>query len=172
MDKNVHMLNVLEKFFEKARGRKLVAMEFLRLGIKVNGKGKIYAGSIELPPVKIARALGVDRRVVIETAHAIATNEKLLHIFYRLEPRAFIGNAAKELGFDVVEIRADPKRKGIVVAVTKVLADAGIVIRQVISDDPDLFPNPVLTVVVDGKLNAVVIKKLKELTFTHEILIK
>lgn len=166
------MIDLLEKFFEKARGRKLVATEFLRLGLKVDGKGKIYVGRIEIPPAKIGRALGVDRRVVIETAKAIAEDDKLLQIFYRLEPRAFLGNAAKELGFDVVEIHAEPKMIGVVAAATKILADSGIVIRQVISDDPDLFPEPVLTIIIDGKLNARVIKKLKELEFAKAIVIK
>lgn len=166
------MLRIIEDFFEHARGRKLVATEFLRLGLKVDGRGKIYVGNIEIPPAKIGRALGVDRRVVIETAKAIANDDKLLQIFYRLEPRAFIGKAAKELGFDTIEIRADPKKKGIVATVTKILADGGILIRQVISDDPDLFPDPVLTIIIDGKLNAKVIKKIKELEFAKEVLIR
>ena len=157
------MLDLLEKFFENARGRKLVVTEFLRLGLKVDGQGKIYVGAIELAPAKIGRALGVDRRVVIDTANAIAGDEKLLQIFYRLEPRAFIGNAAKDLGLDSIEIRADPKKKGIVAEVTKVLAENNILIRQVISDDPELFPDPVLTIIIEGKLNTRVIKKLKEL---------
>ena len=163
---------MLERFFEHARGRKIVATEFLRLGLKVDGKGKIYVGKIELPPAKIARAIGVDRRVVIDTAKAIANDDKLLQIFYRLESRAFIANAAKELGFDAIEIRANPKGKGIIAAVTKILADNGIVIRQIISDDPDLFPDPVLSIIIDGKLSAKVIKKLKELKFAESILIK
>ncbi len=166
------MLEMLESFFRNARGRKQVATEFLRLGLKVDGEGGIYVGNIELAPAKIARALGVDRRVVIDTARAIAKDPKLLRIFYRLEPRAFMGNAAKELGFDTVEIRADPKGKGIVAAVTGILADEGVVIRQIITDDPDLFPDPVLTIIIDGKLNARAIKKLKGLEFAESILIR
>ncbi|MDE1860494.1 MAG: amino acid-binding protein [Candidatus Micrarchaeota archaeon] len=166
------MIEILDDFFRNARGRKVVATEFLLLGLKVDGKGKVYAGRIEIPPAKIARALGVDRRVVIDTAKAIASDDKLLHIFYRLEPRAFMGNSAKELGFDTIEIRADPKRKGVVAAVTKVLSDESIVIRQIVSDDPDLFPDPVLTIIIDGKLNAEVIKKLKELKFANAITVK
>ena len=169
---NIHMIKILDKFFENARGRKIVATEFLRLGLKVDGKGKVYAGRIELPPAKIARALSVDRRVVIDTAKAIAQDDKLLQIFYKLEPRAFMGNSAKVLGLDAVQIRADPKKKGIVAAVTKVLADEGIVIRQVISDDPDLFPDPVLTIIINGKLSASVIKRIKELPFATEISFK
>ena len=93
-------------------------------------------------------------------------------IFHNLEPRAFLGNSAKELSFDTVVIRADPKKKGIVASVTKVLADGGIVIRQIISDDPDLFPDPVLTIIIDGRLSAGIIKKLKELPAASSITIK
>ncbi len=166
------MLKLLESFFENARGRKLVAVEFLRLGLRVDGSGKIYVGMVEIQPAKIGRALGVDRRVVIETAKAIADDDELLPIFYRLEPRAFIGNAAKVLGFDTIEIHANPKKKGIVAGVTTVLADEGITIRQVISDDPDLFPEPVLTIIIDGKLEATVIKRLKELKFAESISVR
>lgn len=166
------MLKLLEDFFANARGRRLVAVEFLKSGFRVDAKGKIYAGAVELAPAKIGRALGVDRRVVIETAREISRNEKLLKIFHWLTPRAFMGNAARELGYDSIELHADPKKKGIVSAVTKVLADEGIMIRQVISDDPELFPEPVLTVIIDGKLNSRVIRKLKELKFAESILIK
>ncbi len=166
------MNKLLNEFFGNARGRKTVATELLRLGLRVDGKGGIFAGSIELTPAKIARALKVDRRVVIETAKDIAEDDKLLQIFYKLEPRAFIGNSAKELGFDSIEIRADPRKKGVVAAVTKILAQEGIVIRQTISDDPDLFPDPVLSIIIDGKLNARVINKLKSLPFATSITIK
>lgn len=166
------MLKLLEEFFENAHGRKAVATALLRYGLRVDSTGKIRFGNIEVPPAKIARALSIDRRVVIATARAIASDNKLLQIFYRLEPRAFFGNAAKELGFDAIEIRADPKKKGIVAAVTKIIADDGIVIRQVMSDDPDLFPDPILTVIIDGKLPIRTIKKLKEAKFAHSVLIK
>ena len=166
------MLDVLEKFFKNARAKQVVAFEFLRLGLKVDSKGNIFAGNIEVAPVKIARALNVDRRVVIETARAIASDEKLLHIFFKLEPRAFIGNAAKEFGFDSIEIRADAKKKGIVAAVTKLLAEEGVVIRQIVTDDPELYPDPVLTIVIDGRLNSKLIKELKELDFAEKVMLK
>lgn len=166
------MLKILEKFFEKARGRKAVATEFLRLGLKVSGEGKIYAGSIEIPPAKIARAIGVDRRVVIETARDIANDDKLLQVFYHLEPRAFLGNAAKELGFDTIIIRANPSKKGIISEVTKILSDHKILVRQIISDDPEIFPDPVLTIIIGEKLNSKVIKKLRELKFAESITIR
>ncbi len=166
------MKKVLERFPENARVRRLVAAEFLRLGLKVDGSGKVFVGKIEIPPAKIGRALGVDRRVVIETARSILEDDKLLQIFYRMESRAFIGNVAKELGFDTVEIRADPNKVGIVAAVTGILADEGMAIRQVISDDPDMFPDPVLTIIINGSISARAIKRLKASKVANSISVR
>jgi uncharacterized protein len=166
------MLDLVEREFKHARGRQLVAKEFLRIGIKIDSKGKIYVKNIEIAPAKISKALKVDRRVVIDTAKAIAGNEKLLQIFYRLSPRAFLGDAGKELGFSVIEIRANPKEKGIVAKITKVLADNNVMIRQIITDDPELFPDPVLTVIAEKKINAKTITELKALEIIKSVLIK
>ena len=166
------MKKILKSFPESARARRLVAAEFLRLGLKVDGAGRIFVGSIEVPPAKIARALDVDRRVVIETATFIAKDDKLLQIFYRMESRAFMGNVAKELGFDTIEIRADPDKVGIVAAVTRILADENIAIRQIIGDDPDIFPDPVLTIIINGRISARAIKRLKASNVASSISIK
>jgi hypothetical protein len=166
------MIKAIDDFFANARGRKVIAEEMLRLGLRVDPKGRIFASGIEISPAKMGRALGVDRRVVIQTAKSIAEDEKLFQIFSRLCPRAFLGDAAPELGFDVIEIRAEPKMKGVVSAVSSILAKEGIVIRQIISDDPDLFPDPVLTVIIDGKLNEKTISKIKALDFASMISIK
>ena len=166
------MLDILEKFFDRAHGRRAVATEFLKMGIRVDGKGVIFLGNIELPPAKIARALNLDRRVVIQTAKEISQDDKLLMIFYHLQPRTFLGQAAKELGYDTIELRANPKAYGIVAQVTTILAEEKTVIRQIVSDDPDLFPDPVLTIIIDGKLKPKTIEKIKQLPFTESILIK
>ncbi len=166
------MLELLEKFFENAHAKKIVAIEFLRLGLRVDRKGNIFADKIEVQPAKIARALGIDRRVVIDTAKSIGSDEKLLQIFHHLQPRALFGGVGKELGFDVLEIRADPKEKGIVAKITSLLFESNMSIRQIIADDPELFPDPVLTIVVDGKLSAKTLKQLKEMPFAQSIQVK
>lgn len=169
---NIYMLKLLEDFFSRAHGRKLVATEMLKLGMRVGSDATIYFGNIEIPPAKIARALKVDRRVVIQTAKDIASDTKLLQIFFRLQPRAFIGDAAKELGCDALIIRAEAKKRNIVSSVTKVLSENNILIRQIVTDDPYIYPDPVLTIVIDGHLNPAVIKKLKELPFADSITVK
>jgi|SRR3989338_8898962 len=162
----------LEKFFEGQRARRIVAEAMLRSGLRVDNDGKIYCNSIEIAPAKMARAFGVDRRVVIETAEEIADNDFLFGIFSGLEPRANFAHSAKELGFDTIEIHADPKGIGIVADVTAILAKNKMGIRQIIADDADLFPNPVLTIIVDGRLSGNVIEKIRKLRHAEKIILR
>ncbi|RLG19552.1 amino acid-binding ACT domain protein [Candidatus Micrarchaeota archaeon] len=162
----------LEKFFEGQRARRVVAEAMLRYGLRVDNDGRIYCKNIEMAPAKIARALDVDRRVVIDTAQEIAENDFLFDIFHSLEPRSNISNSAKALGFDVIEIHADPKRIGIVSAVTQILAKHKMSIRQMIADDADLFPEPILTIIVNGKLNGKMIEEIRKLKHAEKIILK
>ena len=162
----------LEKFFEGQRARRVVAEAMLRYGLRVDTSGKIYCNKIEIAPAKMARALGVDRRVVIDTAEEIVENDFLFDIFHSLEPRSNIVHAAKVLGLDSIEIRANPRRIGVVAAVTKILAKNKIGIRQIIADDADLFPDPILTIIVDGKLSGKVIEEIRKLKHAEQITLK
>ncbi|MBI4043643.1 MAG: amino acid-binding ACT domain protein [Candidatus Diapherotrites archaeon] len=158
--------------FVRSPAREKVAREFLKLGISVSRDKKIRIGNIEQAPAKIGKALGVDRRVVLETVHQISSNETLLLIFSRLESRAFLGKAGKELGLDVIEIHADASLRGVLAGVSTILFHDGMNVRQAIVDDPDLFHNPVLTIVLDGKLKQATFKKLQEFPLTERAIVK
>ena len=148
------MLRYLEEHFASQRAKLRVVTEMLRLGLRVDAKGGIFCGGIELAPAKVARALTVDRRVVIETAHEIAADDTLSRIFSSLTPTANVSRAAKLLGHDVIEIDAvDPASVGVVAKVSGVLAKHNVKIRQIIADDPELYPEPKMHIVVDGKLS-------------------
>ncbi|MEW5902483.1 MAG: amino acid-binding ACT domain protein [Acidobacteriota bacterium] len=136
-------------------------MAMLRYGLRVDKGGKVFCGEIELSPVKIGRSVGCDRRVVIDTAKMISEDQGLLDVFSGLRPTAFVGGAAKSLGFGLVEIRADPNSVGLVAKVSKALADEKIVIRQIVADDPDIYPEPKLSIVAGGKLPPKLISKLQ-----------
>ncbi len=172
MHKNRHMHKELEKFFAGQRARRTVAEAMLRYGLRVDNDGKIYCSSIEIAPAKMARALNVDRRVVIETAKEIAEDDFLFDIFHSLEPRSNISKAAKTLGFDVIEVHANPEEAGIIADVAGILAKEKISIRQIIADDADLFPEPVLTIIIDGKLSGKVIEKIRRLKHAEEIILR
>jgi uncharacterized protein len=157
------MLQYLEERFAGKRAALRVVTTLLRLGIRVDAKGKLYCDSIELAPAKMGRAIGVDRRVVIETAGEIAADPKLFAIFSSLFPIANVSRAAKHFGHDVVEIDADPNTVGLAAKVTTILARHKVGIRQIITDDPDLYPEPKMMVVSEGKLPRKVVDELRSL---------
>lgn len=166
------MWKSIEKHFARRTAGRKVVEAFLRFGLSVHADGSIHAGPIEMAPAKIGRALGVDRRVVIDTARQIAGHGDLLNIFFRLQPRAYIGESAKKLGFDSIEISAsDAHATGIVAQVTAVLAENKIKIRQIIADDPDLFPDPKLSVVINGRLSNKALAALRKLPSAEKITI-
>jgi predicted regulator of amino acid metabolism with ACT domain len=111
----------------------------------------IYLNRIEIPTARIARAAGVDRRTVAETVRMIQSDTGLRNIFERFQSAGLsLKGVAKQLGLGVVEISAqDPKNIGILASASKLLADAGISIRQAQVDDPELSPEPKLTLIGD-----------------------
>jgi len=127
------------------------------LGLRVKEDGGIYCGPIEIQPTKVARACGVDRRVVNSTIQQINSNQELRKILLNIQPAGPIfHNVAKNLGFGVVEVIANPKAVGIIARVTTIISEEGISIRQILANDPELFPNPKLIIItnkeVPGKL--------------------
>jgi len=157
------MLQYLEECFAGKRAALRVVSALLRLGIRVDAKGKLYCDAIELAPAKMGRALSVDRRVVIETARDIAADPKLLAIFSSLIPIANVSHAAKYFGHDVIEIDADPNTTGLTAKVASILARHKVGIRQIIADDPDLYPEPKMMVVAEGKLPRKAVEELRSL---------
>ena len=157
------MLQYLEERFAGQRAKLRVVSTMLRLGMRVDEKGKLYCDTIELAPAKMGRAIGVDRRVVIETAREIAADPKLFAIFSSLFPISNVSRAAKHFGHDVIEIDADPNTVGLTAKVASVLARHKVGIRQIITDDPDLYPEPKMMVVVQGKLPRKAVDELRSL---------
>ncbi len=157
------MYPILEDAFIRYPMRRKVAELLLRQGLSVDKNAVIHSGPIEVSPVKVSRALGVDRRVVLETAQMIRDVPELFGIFSGLGPTASIKGVARQLGFEVLEIEAEPHGRGIVSAITAIIAESRISIRQLICDDPDIYPNPKLTVVLEKKLPASAFVKIREL---------
>ncbi|VVB56780.1 Uncharacterised protein [uncultured archaeon] len=165
------MWKSIEQHFSRRSAGRQVVEAFLRYGLSVRTDGSVYCGPFEMAPAKIGRALNVDRRVVIATAKQIAGHEDLLSIFSKLQPRACIGGAAAKLGFDTIEISADARASGIVSDVTRILSSHKLIIRQIIADDPDLFPEPKLLIVVGGRLPVKALQELRKLPFAEKIAI-
>ena len=142
-------------------GRQKVARAFVELGLSIKEGNKVYCGGIELSDVKIARHLGVDRRTVRDTAQLISSDPILKPVFEKLRPSGpFLADVARFLGYSVIEIYADPHTVGIVAQAASLIAQENIAIRQAVADDPDLTPEPKLTLVVEKEPSGTILQKM------------
>jgi len=147
--------------FQGFPARLKVARLMIENGIGVTENGKIVVGSIEIPDTSIAKVAGVDRRVVRKTVQQILGDEVLKRIFTGLRPAgAFLAPIAKELGFYVVEIRADPTAAGIMAKAAEIIAEENISIRQAVAEDPELFPEPKLILVLEKPISGEGLNKI------------
>jgi predicted regulator of amino acid metabolism with ACT domain len=166
------MLKKIQQLFMNQPAKAKLVDLMLRTGIHVSSDGLFYAGPVELSATKIGRALAMDRRVVTEAGKEIASDHYLLGIFGSLEPRAYLEKIAPIMGWDVIKIHANAASVGVVSKVTSVLADDGILVRQAIADDPELYPNPELTLMIKGKLKGKTIERLRRLKCASEVVLK
>jgi predicted regulator of amino acid metabolism with ACT domain len=147
------MWNTIKKHFEGHPERLRIARVLVENGLS-DTHGKIFLNQIEIPPVRIARVAGVDRRTVNETLNEIEANPELRMIFEEIRPAGHsLKEIAKHLNLGVVEITpVDAKMPGILANSAMVLTQGGLGIRQAIVDDPELSPEPKLTLIVDKKI--------------------
>jgi uncharacterized protein len=140
----------IRDLFEAHPERLHVARFLLQNGLSVKGD-KIYVNEVEVPALKVARVVGVDRRTIKETIRAINMNKEIKPVFLGLESAGPSFRAvAKQMGLGVVEITSDnPNEIGILANAARVLAEHGINIRQALVDDPEMNPDPKLTLIGD-----------------------
>ncbi|MEM1583493.1 MAG: amino acid-binding protein [Nitrososphaerota archaeon] len=142
----------------------------IEYGIGVTEDGRIVIGPVEIPEVSIARAAGVDRRIVRKTVEYILQDEELRKIFTGLRPAgALLAPIAKELGYFVVEIRADPTAPGILAGAAKIAAEENISIRQAVAEDPELFPEPKLILILDKPLSGEGVSKMLKIPHVKSV---
>jgi predicted regulator of amino acid metabolism with ACT domain len=162
---NPSMWNTIKKRFEGFPERLKVARVLVENGLSAKDD-KICLNQIEVPPVRIARVAGVDRRTVKETLNVIKANRELRLIFEKLRPAGHsLKEIAKPLNLGVVEITPiDAKTPGILATSATILSEAGLSIRQAIVDDPELSPEPKLTLIVEKKIPGELIPELLKIT--------
>jgi len=155
------MWSKVKKYFEGHPERLEVARVLIENGLSVRN-GKIFLNGIELPPVRVARVAGVDRRTVKETLNAIRANRELRLIFEELRSAGHsLKEVARHLNLGVVEITpVDARMPGILANAAMILAKNSLSIRQAIVDDPELSPEPKLTLIAERKIPGELIPEL------------
>ena len=155
------MWNTIKKYLEAHPERLKVARVLVENGLSAKNC-KIYLNQIEIPPVRIARVAGVDRRTVNETLNVITANRELKLIFEEIRSAGHsLKEIAKHLNLGVVEITpVDARMLGILANSAMILTKGGLGIRQAIVDDSELSPEPKLTLIVDKKIPGELISEL------------
>ena len=142
----------IKRHFQNLPSQETVARMFLKYGISVRD-GSAFCGSIEQSDTALARAIGVDRRVVRSTINRIMTVPDLLKIYSKLQSMLLLSDAAAELGCSCIEIvPTDARMPGIMAGIINVLSDAGISIRQAVVSDPQDETGSHLIIVTDGEM--------------------
>ena len=157
------MWSNIKKCLEGYPERLRVTRVLVENGLSVRNR-KIHLNGIEIPPVRVARVASVDRRTVKETLNSIQANRELRVIFEGIRSAGLsLKEIAKHLNLGVVEITpVDAKTPGILANSAMILAKSGLSIRQAIVDDPELSPEPKLTLIVEKKIPGELISKFLE----------
>lgn len=160
---------ILERFSDSPAKLRVVK-QMIELGLSVGQDGGIYCGPVEITPTKLAKAVGVDRRVVAEAVEMIRGDQGLISVFSLLRPAGLsMRGVAKQLGLGVVEIYADPRAVGIVAKAATIVSSRGISIRQIVADDPELHPEPRLTIVTERELPGTIIPELLKIPYVKSV---
>ncbi|MBM3309829.1 MAG: amino acid-binding protein [Candidatus Altiarchaeales archaeon] len=161
---------LLDELFSGRRSQRKVAEFMLRNGICIKN-GRLFFGSVELSDVKVARALGVDRRVIKSTVGTITQDRKLKDLYSKLGSTVLLKDVASAFGFGAIEIiPKNASAKGIVANVAKAISDEGISIRQLTTDDP-MFSDAEMSVVTEKPIPRALIDKLLKIKGVKKVVV-
>lgn len=161
----------MSKYFGKYPSQGKVAKLLLEYGLRVQG-GNVYCGDVEQSDTALARAAGVDRRIVRSAVETIESNDELLNVYSKLRPTALFRDVAPAMGWSVIEIiPVDAQMPGILADVAGVISSANISIRQAIVDDPELSEQPRLYVITESPVPPELIPAIKNCRGVRSILI-
>lgn len=153
---------IIEERIGRQKAKLVVLRKMLETGIKIGSDGHYYISDIEIPDTSLSKSLKVDRRVIRQAAGVILDEPELESIFTKLMPIAFLRDVASYLGFGVIIITSNPEKSGIISEVTSIAAKHKLIIRQIYAEDPELYPEPKLTLIIEGDVPSEVIAELQD----------
>jgi predicted regulator of amino acid metabolism with ACT domain len=131
-------------------------------GLRVH-ESNVLAGEIKISDTALARAAGVDRRVVTATIATIGSSDELKSFFDRLLPVCHLRDVAPLMGWGAIEVvPTNASKPGILAGVAAIIAQAGISIRQVIMDDPEIVDDPHGFIVTEAPVPERLLPQIKQ----------
>lgn len=162
----------ISKHFQNLPSQEQVAKLLLKQGISVRD-GVAYCGNIEQSDTAVARAIGVDRRVVRSTINRIMDVPELLSLFSKLQSMLLLSDAACEIGCTTMEIvPTDASMPGIMAGIMNVMSSAGINIRQAVVSDPQNLTGSHLIIVADGEIPGSVMTEVRKCRGVASVILK
>jgi len=159
----------MEKFSDSPSQQRVIRL-LLERGFSVNDDGRVVSGGIEIPNTGIAREIDVDRRVVDATTDAILDDEELRPIFQNISAIPSLMDLAPVLDLTVCTVTVrEADESGIVAAVTGLVADHEIAIRQVMTEDPEFTDEPKLYLITGEPLPGELITEIQQLPFVERL---
>ncbi len=149
-------------YFKGFPAQEKVAQIMVLYGLRVR-EGHVFCGDIKVSDTAMARATGVDRRVVTATVQTIEKNGDLRAFFDKLKPVCHLRDVAPLMNWGAIEIvPTSASKPGILAGVAGIIAEAGINIRQVVMDDPDLFDEPKGFIVTESPVPERLLPRIKQ----------
>lgn len=175
MLKNAHISTLcvwpdIRAQFERQVVRPAVVKKMIECGMRVSDDEKIYVDDVEVDYLAVARAVGVDRRVVKQTVQQIRRNRFLYSIFSKTKPLGTsLVDLVSLLGYSAIVVEADAKSPGVMAGVAEILSRHGMAIRQAVAEDPEMVPDAKMTLVVEGQLTGQALEELNGLKVVRSI---
>jgi len=155
------MWKAISKYFSKFPSQARVARLLLSSGFSVKDE-RIFAGEVEVADTAIARAAGVDRRVVRSAVLTISSDKQLSKFFSKLLPTNYFKDVAPVMGWSAIEIiSTDAHQPGILASVSTIISEAGISVRQAIVDDPETTEQPRIFIITESTVPPELIPRLR-----------
>ncbi|MHC1625813.1 MAG: regulator of amino acid metabolism, contains ACT domain protein [Methanoculleaceae archaeon] len=158
--------------FSDSPSQSRVVRFLLENGLGVNESGRVVCNGLAIPATQVARAVGVDRRVVDATAQRILDVPALRDVFTAMRATPDLSGVAEKLGLVVITLYpVDAHRKGIVENAVRVVVEHDLRIRQIFVTDPELSEDPKLVMIVDGPVPPTLYGELRALPDVRSLII-
>lgn len=156
------MWDHISYYFEKYPSQVKLVKFLMDNGLSIRD-GKIMLRNVKISNSEIARAVGIDKRVVSSTIERVEAEMKVNAIFSKLTPYCNYKDVAPVMGWDLLEITLnDPATPGILGNVASAIGKANISIRQAVGDDPALSTGRLL-IVTESPVPGYLLNEIKKM---------
>ncbi len=165
------MLYIIREYFKNYPARKKVAEILANNGIRIENS-RLFLGDVEISINAIARAAGVNRKIVYHTIEYIEKTYELKSIFERMTPHLNLENVAPIMGWEVLEITFKKGKFGCSLEkIAKILRERACEIKEIIGER-EIGESNRLVIIIENPLKMDTISAIKNIESVESIIIK